>query len=217
MACPLCGQRKARRSCPALNQSICSVCCATKRLVEIACPDDCPHLVATREHPAAQVKRQQERDVAALLPSIRHLSERQYQLFFLFHTAIARHKPEGFSRLVDDDVAEAASAVASTLETAARGVIYEHTPQSATARRLAGELTALLSEIRSKGGTVYDGEAAIALRAIEEGAREVQRATGENTAYLALIGRLLTVSRAAQQPAVANEGPTKNPSPLILP
>ena len=35
MACPVCGQRKARRECPALGQTICTVCCATKRLVEI--------------------------------------------------------------------------------------------------------------------------------------------------------------------------------------
>jgi hypothetical protein len=37
------------------------------------------------------VKRQQERDVAILLPTIRELTERQYQLFFLFQTTIARH------------------------------------------------------------------------------------------------------------------------------
>jgi len=97
MACPLCHQRKARRHCPALAQTICSVCCGTKRLVEIACPADCVHLAAAREHPAAVVRRQQERDVAALMPTIRTLTERQHQLFFLFHSLIARHQPEGFT------------------------------------------------------------------------------------------------------------------------
>ena len=91
VACPVCNSRKARRACPALGQTICPVCCATKRLVEINCPSDCPHLTAAREHPAAVVKRQQERDVAVLMPTIRELTERQYQLFFLFQTAIARH------------------------------------------------------------------------------------------------------------------------------
>jgi hypothetical protein len=190
------------------------VCCATKRLVEIDCPDDCPHLTSAREHPAAQVKRQQERDVAVLLPSIRQLTERQYQLFFLFHSAIARHTPDGFSRLVDDDVAQAAGAAASTLETAARGVIYEHTPSSVLAQRLSTELTALLGQIRAKGGTVSDGEAAIALRAIEQGAREVGKVEGSETAYLALIARLLHV-RLAQ--GAAQKEPEKKPSPLILP
>jgi len=216
MACPACGQRKGRRACPALGQTICTMCCATKRLVEIECPDDCPYLTSAREHPAAQVKRQQEQDVAALFPSIRHLSERQHQLFFLFHTAIARHKPDGLSRMLDEDVAHAAGAVASTLETAARGVIYEHTPQSMPAQRLAGELTTLLAEIRTQGGTVHDGEAAIVLRAIERGAREANRtAGGGEVAYVALMGRLLQVRRAARQPAT--EEPARGKSALILP
>ena len=214
MTCPSCGQRKGRRACPALNQTICAVCCATKRLVEIDCPDDCPHLTTAREHPAAQVKRQQERDVAVLFPSIHRLTERQYQLFFLFHTAIARHTPEGFSRIIDDDVAQAAAAVASTLETAARGVIYEHTPSSMPATRLAAELTTLLSRIREQGGTVSDAEAAIVLRAIEQGAREIGKAhDGSETAYLALIARLLQVRRSQ---GTGPKEPARGNNPLIV-
>ena len=194
MTCPSCGQRKARRACPALGQTICSVCCATKRLVEIDCPESCPHLSAAREHPAAQVKRQQERDVAALVPSIHHLTERQHQLFFLFHSAIARHTPQGFTRLVDEDIEQAAGAVAATLETAARGVIYEHSAASLPAQRLAADLTALLGEIRAQGAAVSDAEAAIALRAIERGARETGKAAGgDPSAYLTLVGRLIQV------------------------
>ena len=117
-----------------MSSTLCTICCATKRLVEINCPPDCAHLASAREHPAAAVKRQQERDVAVLLPTIRELTERQHQLFFLFHTAIARHKPEGFGRLQDDDVADAAAALAASFETAARGVIYERAPDSPMAR-----------------------------------------------------------------------------------
>src|SRR5688572_6017696 len=155
MACPVCNQRKGRHACPALGQTICTVCCATKRLVEINCPQDCPHLAAAREHPAAVVKRQQERDVAVLLPTIQHLTERQHQLFFIFHTLIARHQPEGFARLIDDDVAEAAATTASTLETAARGVIYDHRAQSPVAQKLAAEMKAMLEEMRQHGAPVF--------------------------------------------------------------
>src|SRR5688572_27984115 len=119
MVCPLCRQRRSRRDCPALRQTICAVCCGTKRLVEIACPSTCPHLAAAREHPAAVVKRQQEQDVARILPSIQRLTERQYQLFFVFQTAISQYKPEGLARLMDEDVAEAAGTMSATLETAA--------------------------------------------------------------------------------------------------
>jgi signal transduction histidine kinase len=52
------------------------------------------------------VRRRQEDDVSRLLPTIRHLTERQYQLFFLFQTLIARPTPQGLTRLVDSDIAE---------------------------------------------------------------------------------------------------------------
>jgi hypothetical protein len=210
MVCPSCNQRKGRRECPALGRSICTICCGTKRLVEIQCPDSCVHLAAAREHPAAVVRRHQEQDVAELLPSISHLSERQQQLFFLFHGVIARHKPEPLSRLVDDDVAQAAGAVAATLETSARGLVYEHAPASLPAQRLARDITATLAEIRTRGTKVYDGEAAIALRAVERGARDVRGTPTDESAYLARMGRLLQVREppptAAEKPVVSRFG-----------
>jgi hypothetical protein len=197
MACPLCRERKEKRSCPALGRSICSVCCGTKRLVEINCPPDCPHLAASREHPAAVVRRQQEADVAALLPSMGGLTERQHQLFFLFQSVIAKFRPDGLARLTDEDVAEATAACAATIETAAKGVLYEHAPASLPAQKLAGELRALLAQVREHGATVYDREAAIALHAIERGARQLTR-PDDDTAYLALMERLLQVNKAAE-------------------
>ena len=211
MTCPSCGRRKGRRDCPALRASICTICCGTKRLVEIECPETCVHLTAAREHPAAVVKKQQERDVATLLPSISHLTERQHQLFFLLHSVVARHKPDTFSRVLDEDVAQASAAVAATLETAVKGVLYEHTPASLVAQRLAKDITAMLAEVKSHGTKIYDGEVAIALRAIERGAREAHRQQADDTAYLSLVGRLLHVRN---QPAP--EEP-KAGSTLILP
>jgi hypothetical protein len=195
-----------------LRGSICTICCGTKRLVEIQCPDTCPHLATAREHPAAVVKKQQERDIAVLLPTISHLTERQHQLFFLIHSVIARHKPEALSRLLDEDVAQAAAAVAATLETAGRGVLYEHTPASLPAQRLAKEITSMLAEVRAHGTKIYDGEVAIALRAIERGARDGQKQTAGDTAYISLVGRLLHVRRQS-----STEEAVKPASSLILP
>lgn len=212
MVCPSCGRGKARRDCPALGRAICTVCCGTKRRIEIQCPSDCAYLASAREHPAAVVRRQQERDVARLLPTIRHLTERQYQLFFLFHSLIAQHRPEGFARLVDTDVAEAAASFAATLETAARGVIYDHRPASIPAQALADVMATRLAQIRAQGGNVYDREAAIALRAIEQGGRSVATAGEGDRVYLDLVGRLL------QETATPEPQPAPSPSgPLILP
>jgi hypothetical protein len=182
--------------------------------VEIQCPADCGYLASAREHPAAVVRRQQEHDVATLLPTIRELTERQYQLFFLFQTLVARHVPEGFARLVDDDVADAAGTFAATLETASRGVIYEHPPQSLVAQRLIVEMKTMLAQMKEQGTTVYDREIAIVLRAIEQGAKEIRKASpgAGDTAYLDLVGRLLQVTRTPETPAAQ---PTT--SSLILP
>jgi hypothetical protein len=211
MVCPLCERRKPRRDCPALGRSICPVCCGTKRLVEINCPDTCVHLTTARANPAAVVRRQQEADLTLLLPTIQTLTERQHQLFFLFQSVITRHRPDGFARLADADVAEAAGALAATLETAAKGVIYEHQTQSTVARKLADEFRRLIEEVRKEGAALYDHEAAVALRAIEQGARAIGTATGGRDSYLALMGRLLQVNRAADQ------GPSQAPGSIILP
>lgn len=212
MVCPSCGQRKARRACPALGSNICTVCCGTKRLTEIVCPADCAYLASAREHPAAVVRRRQERDVALLLPTIRHLTERQYQLFFLLHTLIARHRPQGFTRLVDADAAEAAAAVAATLETAARGVIYEHAPQGPPARALAAEIKTMLARMREQGATIFDSETAIVLRAIEQGARGTIVPIEGATGYLDLVARLL------QAGGISDPAPEAAPaSALIVP
>src|SRR5436309_1433577 len=108
-----------------MGQQICAVCCGTKRLVQIRCPSDCAWLASAREHPPAAVVRRQQQDVGVLLQSMRDFSQRQSQLFFLVNSFVLGYTPADFQTLVDDDVAEAAEALAATYETAARGVIYE--------------------------------------------------------------------------------------------
>jgi hypothetical protein len=102
--------------------------------------------------------------------------------------------------------------VAATLETAAKGVIYEHAPQSILAGKLAAELTALLQQLRDEGGTVYDREAVVTLRAIEQGARSVRGPSDAKDAYLTLMGRLLQVNRATE-----SSPPSRTASSIILP
>ena len=216
MLCPLCHQRKARRACPALGQQICTVCCGTKRLVEIRCPSDCAYLAAAREHPPAVVQKQQQRDFAVLLPLIQDLTERQSRLFFLLHSAIARHRPGDLHTLVDDDAVEAAGALAATYETSARGVIYEHRPASVAAERLSAELKQVLSEVGRNAGTSFERDATVALRRIERAARETRRVQpGSDRAFLALVDRVVAAGGAAGAPG-STEAESDNPR-LIVP
>ncbi len=215
--CPLCGTRKARRGCPAVGHEICAVCCGTKRLVEIRCPSDCVWLASAREHPPAVVVRQQQRDLGRLVHVMRDFGERQSQLFFLINGYVLRYQSPELQALIDDDVAEAADALAATYETSVRGVIYEHRPASLPAERLAAALKPLLAEAGKGGGTPFERDAAVVLRRIAEAVREV-RAGGEGNrrAYLELLGRVIP-DRGRSDDGDAPRAATPEPSRLILP
>ncbi len=184
------------------------MCCATKRLIEIRCTEDCRYLEAGQRHPAAVVKRQLDRDVTVLMSSIGRLSDQQLQLFFLMQSMVLSYKPDGLSRLTDTDVALAAGALASSLETASKGVIFEEATASVVAEGLRRAMKPVIEEITKNSGARAEREVAIVLRAMERGARHEGGfiADGE-TAYLELAGRVF------QQKPQAPQGP---PKPLIV-
>ena len=216
MLCPLCNSRKAKRACPALGKDICAVCCGTKRLVEIACPDDCGYLAAARTHPPAIVQRQQEVDRALILPLLQGLSERQARLFLMLSTATARHQSEMFQKLVDEDVAQAAGALAGTLETAGRGIVYEHQPASIPAARLMTDLKAMVDEVAKNAGATLDRDAAIALRRLEHAAKMmVTVSPGKNQLQQLLLRVLVPAARA--DGSEQGGAPDAQGSSLILP
>ena len=218
MTCPLCRQRKARRACPALGEQICAVCCGTKRLVEIHCPDSCPYLASAREHPPAVVQREQQRDVSALMHTMRDVTDRQQQLMFLLLGIARRYEADPLQSLVDADVEEAARSLASTLETANRGVIYEHQPATMAAQRLVTDWKALFKDVSSREGgeKLVQRDGPVALRAIEHGATELGRVLpGGDRAYLQLVARMLR-PRPGEAEGARTPDPPKS-SGLILP
>src|SRR5438045_2477661 len=89
--CPLCSERKPKRHCPALDRAICPVCCGTKRVTEITCPQDCAYLSSAAAHPPAVVQRQRERDMRFFLPFVEALSETQYRLLLAFQALTVKH------------------------------------------------------------------------------------------------------------------------------
>jgi hypothetical protein len=204
--CPLCGIRSAKRSCPALGKQICAVCCGTKRNVQIQCPTDCPYLASAREHPAAAVVRQQQRDVGLMMQSMRDFNERQSQLFLFINTFLMKYQPPELQALIDDDVVAAMSALAATYETASRGVIYEHRPASLPAQRLVTALSPVLAEA-GKGGSLFERDAAFVMRRIERAVADVRALDQLNRrAYLDLLGRVIVKkdSSAADSKNVVN-------------
>ena len=213
--CPLCNVRRARRGCPALGQQICAVCCGTKRLVQIQCPADCSWLASAREHPAAAVVRQQQRDVALLVEVMRDFSERQAQLFFLLSTFLVRYEPAELQALIDDDVSESTAALASTFETAARGVIYEHRPASLPAERLMVALKTVLAEAGRGLGSAFERDAATVLRRVADASKDLRAHEPDNRrAFLELLGRV--VNAPPSEAPVDDTGPTPPASSRLI-
>jgi hypothetical protein len=168
------------------------VCCGTKRLTQIACPSDCPWLATAREHPAAPVVRRQQRDVGLLVQMTRDFDERQTRLFLFICTFLMKYQPPELQLLVDDDVAEAMSALASTYETSARGVIYEHRPASLPAERLVTALKPLLAQTGEGGGSAFERDAAVVLRRAAEAVQEVRAAEpGNRRAFVEFLPRVV--------------------------
>jgi hypothetical protein len=134
--------------------------------------------------------------MAVLVRTLGRVSEPQLQLFFLLQTVIARFAaelaPERLSRLTDADVGEAAGALAGSIETAGRGVLYEHRAESAAAEALRRELKAVIERTGRGGGARFDRDAAAVLRGIERGARHESPGLGAGpTEYLSLVTRIL--------------------------
>jgi hypothetical protein len=191
VTCRLCQKRPTKRDCPALREEICAVCCATKRLVEIGCPEDCRYLEAAQRHPAAVIKRQIDQDLGILMTTIGRLSEQQLQLLFVLQSMVLSYKPDGLARLTDADVAQATGALAASLETSSKGLIFEEPAASVPAEGLRRAIKPMLDEITKGGGARVEREVAFVLRGIERGARHEggHIADGETT-YLELVGRV---------------------------
>lgn len=213
MQCLLCQSRSARRLCPALDRQICPVCCGTKRLVEIRCPDSCGYLAASQAHPPATVRRQLDRDAAVLVPMLSGLGETGQRLLLVCVAVIDRARGEGLDAATDADVAEAAGALARTYETSARGLIYEHRPVSIPAQRLASHLRGAFDEIGQALPSSFASAAAEVLRRLESGVRDGHRAgLDSQRGFLDLMARA-----AARFGAPAAPGAAASSSPLLLP
>jgi hypothetical protein len=191
------------------------VCCGTKRLIEIQCPSDCAWLASAREHPPAVAVRQQQHDMGLVMQFMRDFSRRQSQLFLLVTTFLVRYQAPELQRPADQDIIEAMGALASTFETASRGVIYEHRPASSAAGHLMSALKPVLAEAGHGGGTPFERDAVVVLRRVAEsvtGARD--REPGNARAFLDLLGRVI---RATDGEGRQETAPPEDTPRLIVP
>lgn len=192
-ACPLCARSKAKRHCPALDRVICPTCCGTKRQVEIRCPSDCGWLRSARAHPHAAQQRQQEQDANLILKLISDLDDEVYAVLVTCLQAALRHRVETEPVPLDGDLEAAAAALAATAETAARGVLYEHQPDSPVAARLCRAMSAPLADAAEARVPRLDVATAAAMRRLEQAVKAFRKQPEMATdAFFGFLDRALT-------------------------
>lgn len=169
------------------------------------------YLAAAREHPPAAVVRQQQQDYTVFVKALADFNRRQAQLFLAINTVIARYEPPELQVVIDDDVIDAAAALAATYETASRGVIYEHRAATPSGERLAAAIRAMLREVEGSGGSAFERDVAVVLRRVEQTART---AGNDSRAYFKLLDRLLS---RRDEPAEASPSKAEEAPRLILP
>ena len=134
-----------------------------------------------------------------LVPRLTELTETQYRLFMLAQALVVQHAKSASPSPIDTDVAEGIASVAATLETAGKGIIYEHRAAAIPAQRIADDISAAIRDLVTRAGA--DGarlerDSAKALRALERTAREAQQELPDparpETSWLALAARMFS-------------------------
>ncbi len=121
--CKRCGQRRAKRACPALHADICSICCGTEREVSLSCPLECEYLRAAHQREKSlpvPPEGAAHKDIEVSEEFIREHEE--FLLFCMYSLLNASLRTPG---AVDTDALEALEAMIKTYKTAESGLIYE--------------------------------------------------------------------------------------------
>jgi hypothetical protein len=198
-SCPLCRSRKAKRACPAKGEAICAVCCGTKRRIEIDCPEDCAYLTGAHAGSWQGRETERRRDSRRVLLHAQGLTDPQGRLLFL--ALIGLIGIRGRRRELDDALAaQAVAALRKTIETRAKGLLYEHQADDARAQALVHELAGLFETTDEHGVKIAppDRDVLAALTALEAGLLASLREEG-GSAFLDSAARI--VGRAQGAPA----------------
>lgn len=206
-ACPLCRERRGKRRCPAKSAEICAHCCGTKRRVEIDCPSDCAYLTGSHASGWEGRETERRRDARRLAPFIQALSDAQARLLFLTLAGITALRAR--RRDLDDALLfQAVAALKKTVDTRARGVLYDHQAEDARAQGLVLELRQMYEANVEEGREIApdDRDLLPVLHAVEAAISatlaEREGATAFLDTALRLVGRLDGPPSAPPRPLI---------------
>lgn len=142
--CKICGKRRARRACPAVNGDICSICCGSEREVSLSCPLTCEWLQEAHRHekPIPLAENQLSNpDVAVTEEFVR--THEELLLFCIYSLVQAALRTPN---AVDADVIAALEALIQTHRTLESGLVYETRAENSIAASVQRSFAASLTD-----------------------------------------------------------------------
>ena len=189
--CPICNNLKGKRSCPARQVKICTVCCANLRGKEIRCPADCPHLSDSKRYSRKRMEPIRDSEMARRGGEIAKVGEAVIQLVFELESRI-RELTKSFPDLTDPDIKEGLENLRSTYDTLDKGIIYNFSSPSPRVQALIRDLQKLVEEkqkaLDAAGNRVYPLKHVLAaLKEIQGSIEQIAQKSKSSNPYLEFL------------------------------
>ncbi len=141
--CKICGKRRAKRFCPAVNGDICPICCGTEREVSLSCPLECGYLQEAHQREKPVAISEKELAYPDILVTEEFIRDQEELLLFCIYSLVqAALRTPG---AIDTDVMSALEALIQTRRTLESGLVYETRAENTTAAGVQHSFTASLS------------------------------------------------------------------------
>ncbi len=142
--CKICQKRRARRSCPAVQGDICTLCCGTEREVSLSCPLACEYLREAHQHEKPLIIDESELSNPDISVDEEFIRDREELLLFCVYALVqAAARTSG---AIDTDVVAALAALIQTHRTLESGLFYESKPENLVAAAVQRSFAASLAD-----------------------------------------------------------------------
>jgi hypothetical protein len=142
--CKICQKRRARRSCPAVQGDICTLCCGTEREVSLSCPLECEYLREAHQHEKPIAIKGNDLSNPDIIVDEEFIRDHEELLLFCVYALV--QAAIRTADAIDRDVIDALSALIQTYRTLESGLFYESRPENVIAAAVQRAFTASLAD-----------------------------------------------------------------------
>jgi hypothetical protein len=142
--CKICQKRRARRSCPAVEGDICTLCCGTEREVSLSCPLACEYLREAHQHEKPLTIDGNQLSNSDITVDEEFIRDHEELLLFCVYALVqAATRTAG---AIDTDVLTALTTLIQTYRTLESGLFYESRPENLVAAAVQRAFGASLAD-----------------------------------------------------------------------